>query len=180
MPSALGLVYCAEGGHWIFEWNVHSLSYFIEYGQISKWEKHWGLWTNQRKTETNCNILHIYESWHVHDSSHIWVIKTLPRHFKKNTIIKEVPPALLRASGLRWKNQAWRSLWGRWRREARWRRWRREAHLNQFSERRGSNFFGFCNSHAARCLAIWCSDEKSYTGGWQMDGMWWKSFKVKI
>ena len=71
MPSALGLVYCAEGGHWIFEWNVHSLSYFIEYGQISKWEKHWGLWTNQRKTETNCNILHIYESWHVHDSSHI-------------------------------------------------------------------------------------------------------------
>ena len=116
-------------------------------------------------------------SWQL--SHCIWVIKTLPRHFKK-TIIKEVPPALLRASGLRWKNQAWRSLWGRWRREARWRRWRREAHLNQFSERRGSNFFGFCNSHAARCLAIWCSDEKSYTGGWQMGGMWWKSFKVKI
>ena len=69
--SSSPLIYCAEGGHWIFEWNVHSLSYFIEYGQISKWEKHWGLWTNQRKTETNCNILHIYESWHVHDSSHI-------------------------------------------------------------------------------------------------------------
>ena len=89
MPSAL--VYCAEGGHWIFEWNVHSLSYFIEYGQISKWEKHWGLWTNQRKTETNCNILHIYESWHVHDSSHIWVIKTLPRHFKKTPSSRRFP-----------------------------------------------------------------------------------------
>ena len=119
MPSALGLVYCAEGGHWIFEWNVHSLSYFIEYGQISKWEKHWGLWTNQRKTETNCNILHIYESWHVHDSSHIVFGLSKPcQDILKKTIIKEVPPALLRASRLRWKNQAWRSLWGRWRREA--------------------------------------------------------------
>ena len=36
-----------------------------------KWEKHSELWTNQRKTEKDCNILHIYESWHVHDSCHI-------------------------------------------------------------------------------------------------------------
>ena len=105
-------------------------------------------------------------SWQL--SHCIWVIKTLPRHFKKNHHQGGSPcPA----------PSEWIEV----------KKTGMEEPVGEMEERgalkpvfREANFFGFCNSHAARCLAIWCSDEKSYTGGWQMDGMWWKSFKVKI
>ena len=91
-------------------------------------------------------------SWQL--SHCIWVIKTLPRHFKKNHH-QGGSPCPAPSEWVEVKNQAWRTLWGRWRREARWRRWRREAHLNQFSERGGPTSSDFAT---VTLPVVWPSD----------------------
>ena len=94
-------------------------------------------WAKFSKTEKHSNILHIYESWHVHDSCHIVFGLSKPCQDILINHHQGGSPCPAPSEWVEVKNQAWRSLWGRWRREANgW------AQLNQFSERGSNLLFG--------------------------------------
>ena len=100
-------------------------------------------------------------SWQL--SHCIWVIKTLPRHFNQPSWRRFPLPCSERVG------------WGEKTRHG-------GACGGDGGERQtgGREKPVFREGGPTFCLAICCSDEKSYTGGWQMDGMCPNSFNEKF
>ena len=108
-------------------------------------------WAKFSKTEKHSNILHIYESWHVHDSCHIVFGLSKPC---QDILINHHQGGSPCPAPSEWVEVKKPGM---------------EEPVGEMEER-GKPVFRE-GGVPTLCLAIWCSDEKSYTGGWQMDGM---------